>query len=171
MIRLCSRVSSLLLLVTLGTFATSLAAAADREESRTATFRSDLALISLPAASSGGCPDNTLRFDVTGNGSSTNLGATSVNEFVCLDTSTLLFTAQFTLTGGNGDRVYGTASGFGVPTSATTFDVHGTWTFIGGTGQFRHIKGNGTSLGHVNLVTGAAPHELIGNVSNLDPQE
>ena len=171
MIRLCSRVSALVLLVSLGTFAPSLAAAADREESRAATFRSDLALISLPAASSGGCPDNTLRFDVTGNGSSTNLGATSVSEFVCLDTSSLLFTAQFTLTAENGDKVFGTASGYGVPTSATTFDVHGTWTFNGGTGRFRCIKGIGTALGHVNMVTGASPHELIGNVSNLDSQE
>lgn len=170
MVRVCLRVSTLLL-VSLGIVVSSLAAAADEGTSATATFRSDLALISLPAVSNTACPENTLRFDVTGNGPSTILGATSVNEFVCLDTSSLVFTAQFTLTGENGDKVFGTASGLGVPTSATTFDVHGTWTFNGGTGRFRRIKGNGTALGHVNLVTGASPHELIGNISNLDSQE
>ena len=134
----------------------------------TDTFKIDLALISLPATSNEGCPANTVRFDVTGSGSATNLGPTSVSEFVCLDTASLLFTAQFTLTAENGDKVYGIASGFGVPTSATTFDVRGTWNFKAGTGRFKGMRGNGTSLGHVNLVTGASPHELIGNITNTD---
>jgi hypothetical protein len=140
----------------------------DNGSQRTATFRSDLALISLPATSNDGCPVSTVRLDVTGSGSATNLGPTSVSEFVCLDTTSLLFTAQFTLAAENGDKVFGTASGFGVPTSATTFDIRGTWNFKGGTGRFKKIRGNGTALGHVNLVTGASPHELIGNISNVD---
>jgi hypothetical protein len=135
------------------------------------TFKADLALISLPAPSNEGCPANTVRFDVTGSGSATNLGSTSVSEFVCLDTASLLFTAQFTLTAENGDKVFGIASGFGVPTSATTFDVRGTWNFTAGTGRFKGMRGNGTSLGHVNLVTGASPHELIGNITNTDSPE
>src|SRR5580700_2160535 len=40
----------------------------------TDTFKIDLALISLPATSNEGCPANTVRFDVTGSGSATNLG-------------------------------------------------------------------------------------------------
>lgn len=155
--------SALLLLVFFSTFVTS----ADEGSQGTTTFRSDLALISLPATSNNGCPTNTARLDVTGSGSATGLGATSVSEFVCLDEASLLFTAQFTLTAENGDRVFGTASGFGVPTSATTFDVRGTWNFKDGTGRFERIRGNGTALGHVNLVTGASPHELIGNISNV----
>jgi hypothetical protein len=142
----------------------------DNGSQRIVTFRSDLALISLPATSNTGCPVSTVRLDVTGSGSATNLGSTSVNEFVCLDTTSLLFTAQFTLTAENGDQVFGTSSGFGVPTSATTFDVRGTWNFKNGTGRFKRIIGSGTALGHVNLVTGASPHELIGNISNVDSQ-
>lgn len=166
-----SFVSALLLLVFFGIFASSFVAPADEGSQGTITFRSDLALISLPATSSNGCPTNTARFDVTGSGSATNLGATSVSEFVCLDEGTLLFTAQFTLTAENGDRVFGTASGFGVPTSATTFDIRGTWNFKDGTGRFKRIRGNGAALGHVNLVTGASPHELIGNISNMDSSQ
>lgn len=166
-----SFVSALLLLVFFGIFASTFVAPADEGSQGTITFRSDLALISLPATSSNGCPTNTARFDVTGSGSATNLGATSVSEFVCLDEATLLFTAQFTLTAENGDRVFGTASGFGVPTSATTFDIRGTWNFKDGTGRFKRIRGNGAALGHVNLVTGASPHELIGNISNMDSSQ
>jgi hypothetical protein len=140
----------------------------NKESQSPATFRSDLALISIPATSNNGCPANTIRFDVTGSGSATLLGPTSDTEFVCLDTTSLLFTAQFTLAAQNGDKVFGTASGFGVPTSPTTFDVRGTWNFKGGTGRFKRIRGNGTSFGHVNLITGASPHELIGNISNVD---
>lgn len=164
----CSRLSTFLLLVSFGIVACTLAAAADKGRQGSATFRSDLALISLPATSGSQCPANTVRFDITGSGPSTTLGATSVSEFVCLDTATLLFTAQFTLTAESGDKVFGTASGYGVPTSATTFDVRGTWNFKGGTGRFVKIRGNGTALGHVNLVTGASPHELIGNISNVN---
>lgn len=166
-----SFVSALLLLVFFGIFASTFVAPADEGSQGTITFRSDLALISLPATSSNGCPTNTARFDVTGSGSATNLGATSVSEFVCLDEGTLLFTAQFTLTAENGDRVFGAASGFGVPTSATTFDIRGTWNFKDGTGRFKRIRGNGAALGHVNLVTGASPHELIGNISNMDSSQ
>lgn len=162
-----SRASSFLIVLIAGAVALNLAAAQDRGAQGATTFQTNLALVSLPASSNDDCPGTTVRFNVTGSGPATSLGTVSVNEFVCLDTASLLFTAQFTLTAENGDRVFGTASGFGVSTSSTTFDVRGTWNFKGGTGQFKRIRGNGTSLGHVNLVTGASPHELIGNISNL----
>lgn len=149
------------------TAATLNLAAGDESHKPTKTYKADLALVSLPAQSNDGCPKDTVRFDVTGKGP-TSLGTVSDREFVCLDPTTLLFTAQFTLVSSDGDLIFGTASGSGVPTSPSTFDVKGTWNFIGGTGRFEDIKGNGTSLGHVDLSTGASPHQLIGNVSGRE---
>lgn len=165
MISCCFRRSAFLPVVILVAIALNFAVAEEEGDQDTATFKSDLALVSLPAASNVECPANTIRFDVTGSGPATHLGITSVSEYVCLDPVSLLFTAQFTLTAQNGDTIFATASGYGVPTSATTFDVRGTWNFKSGTGRYKRIRGNGTSLGHVNLVTGASPHELIGNIS------
>jgi hypothetical protein len=151
------------LFASVGVLSLNLALAEDEGARGSNPYKADLALISLPAASSAGCPVDTVRFQVTGDGV-TSLGNVSVAEFVCLDPKTLLFTAQFTLSVPTGDRIFATASGYAVPTSPATFDVRGTWNFTGGTGRFEAIKGNGSSLGHVDLVTGASPHQLIGNV-------
>ena len=131
------------------------------------SFKADFSLLSLPAAMNAGCPQNTVRFNVSGSGPATHLGMTTVSEFVCLNPSDLTFTASFTMIAANGDQVFATATGFGVPTSNVSFTVHSQWVINGGAGRFLGASGTGTATGEVNLVTGASPHQLIGTISSV----
>jgi hypothetical protein len=130
-------------------------------------FKGDFALLSLPAQSNAGCQQNTVRFNVSGSGPATHLGMTTVTEFVCLNPSDLTFTAFFTMIAANGDQVFATATGSGVPTSNVSFSLHSQWVINGGTGRFLGATGTGTATGEVNLVTGASPHQLVGTISSV----
>jgi hypothetical protein len=130
-------------------------------------FKTDTALVSIPAPTNTGCPNNTVRMNVTGPGTASHMGIITVTEFVCINPSDLTFVAHFTITAANGDQVFGMATGDLVPASATSFTVHGNWVINGGTGRFVGATGSGTALGSVDLVTGASPHHLSGTISSV----
>lgn len=129
-------------------------------------FKSTAALVSVPAENNAGCPAGPIRMNVSGPGIASHLGTISVSEYVCLSPD-LTFLAYFIITAANGDQLIGSAVGYGVPTSATTFTINGRWVFTGGTGRFQGSTGSGVATGEVNLVTGASPHQLTGKISTV----
>jgi len=133
---------------------------------RQVPFKTDAALVSQPAPSNEGCPAGAVRFNVSGPGIASHMGKITVSEYSCLQPD-LTFVAYFTMTAANGDTISGSAAGYGVPTSPTTFTIHGSWTISGGTGRFSGESGSGTAIGEIDLVTGASPHHLEGTISTV----
>lgn len=130
-------------------------------------FKGNLSLLNVPASNNEGCPAGTIRFNVTGGGYVTHMGAVTLLETVCFNPVDGTFTAQFTLTAGNGDTVSATAAGYTVPTSQITFIVHGQWSVTGGTGRFTGATGSGSAIGPINLATGEGTHHLDGTISSV----
>ena len=162
--RILIRFSSILTIILASTMVlfTALSATAGDQ----VPFKSTAALMSVPAQNNAGCPVEATRMNVTGLGIASHLGTISVSEYVCLNPD-LTFLAYFTITAANGDQLTGSAVGYGVPTSQTTFTIHGQWIFTGGTGRFQGATGSGVATGDVNLVTGASPHQLTGTISTV----
>src|SRR5579871_5585190 len=130
-------------------------------------FKGNLSLLNVPAPNNEGCPGGAVRFDVTGGGYMTHMGAVTLLESVCLNPVDGTFTAQFTLSAANGDTVSATAAGYTVPTSQITFIVHGQWAVTGGTGRFTGATGSGSAIGPINLATGDGTHHLDGTISSV----
>lgn len=124
-------------------------------------------LLTVPATSNEGCPNDTVRLNASGTALTTHLGQAVGTESICMNPNNLTFTTHFKFVAANGDEILGQASGYGVATSPTSFKVYGSWTFDGGTGRFEGVKGSGTATGDVDLVTGASPHQMVGIISSV----
>jgi hypothetical protein len=129
-------------------------------------FKGDLSLLNVPAADSTGCPAQTVRFNVTGGGHVTHMGAVTNAQVVCLNPADLTFTGEFTLTASNGDTVSAQISGHAVPVSGPVIMVYGQFVITGGTGRFEGATGSGTGTGPINLLTGLGTHHLDGTISS-----
>jgi len=64
------------------------------------------------------------------------------------DSTHLSFAGTWTLTAANGDQLYGTAVGAGVPTDATHITLVINYTATGGTGRFADASATFTMLAH-----------------------
>ena len=56
--------------------------------------------------------------------------------------------AYIVATMSNGDKLFVRAQGKAVLKDGVTQSSAGTWTYVGGTGKFKHIKGSGTYKGN-----------------------
>ena len=70
-----------------------------------------------------------------------------------------------TFTAANGDVLRATSVTIGTPTSATTFSLAGTFTFVGGTGRFAHAAGSAPFTGSVDFATGNATLTMQGRIA------
>jgi hypothetical protein len=131
-------------------------------------FKGNLAALSVPDVTATNCPAGTIRFDVTGGGYMTQLGAYTDSEFVCANLATGAFAGEFTLTAASGDTVSGTFSGFLVTLAGSLMQVTGGhFTIIGGTGRFTGATGGGTPTGTVDVATGETIHHFDGTISSV----
>jgi hypothetical protein len=83
-----------------------------------------------------------------------HLGRVSIRAVQQVNVATGLRTADPTWTTANGDLVYTTSVGTGVPTGPTTHDFTGVTTITGGTGRFASAAGVVGVVGSLNTVTG-----------------
>jgi hypothetical protein len=131
-------------------------------------FKGNLAALSVLDLTATNCPANTVRFDVTGGGHMTQLGAYTDSEFVCANLTTGAFAGEFTLTAASSDTVSGTFSGFLVPLAGSLMQLTGGhFTITGGTGRFTGATGGGTPTGTVDVATGETIHHFDGTISSV----
>ena len=86
---------------------------------------------------------------IPGEGRSTHLGESTwyadswvdTNDFPFVQTGVMEFTAA------NGDRLFGTFAGLGVPTGLTSVEFRGDFTITGGSGRFEGATATGTYYG------------------------
>jgi hypothetical protein len=115
----------------------------------------------------GPCGTSGVVIDVTGGGTSTQLGNYRSHYRECLAPATGAVTGgTFRLTAANGDTVFGTYSGQAIPTGTpdvVTYDDPGTIT--GGTGRFAGESGTVTQSGLANLATGEYKGTIVGTTA------
>jgi hypothetical protein len=115
----------------------------------------------------GPCETSGMILEVSGTGHATQLGNYSGRYRECFDPATGAVTGgTFTLTAANGDKVFGTFSGQGLPTddpNVVSYEDPGLIT--GGTGRFARARGSLTTSGLANLATGEYMGTITGNVS------
>lgn len=108
----------------------------------------------VTASTQAGC---LLTGAITGNGSTTNLGAIQLASTDCinpLSTTTFLFVSDaVVLTVDGGDQLW---AAYGGTLSANNGAIKGTYVIIGGTGRFAHATGLGTIDGaeQIDFATG-----------------
>ena len=104
----------------------------------------------------GPCDTGGIALEVSGTGQATFLGSYSSRYRECFDPATgAVIGGSFTLTGANGDILYGTFGGQAIPTGAPNvlaYDDPGVIT--GGTGRFADASGIVNTSGVANLATG-----------------
>jgi hypothetical protein len=121
-----------------------------------ATFTSSVPGGNLPTCAAGLQP-----ISLIGTGQATHLGQFAETRTHCLDLSTGPFSSGlFSLTGANGDTVFGTYSGYVVP-SGPTGAIYGVFMITGGTGKFAGSTGGGTASGTLDFATGEANDLLL----------
>jgi hypothetical protein len=115
----------------------------------------------------GPCETSGVVVDVTGTGTSTQLGNYRSHYRECLLPATGAVTGgTFTLTAPNGDMVFGTYSGQALPAGApnvVSYDDPGMIT--GGTGRFAGASGSVTQSGLADLATGEYKGTIIGTTA------
>ena len=114
-----------------------------------ATFTSSVPGGSLPTCDSGLVPLASV-----GTGQATHLGRFAATQSQCLNPGAFAFSSgHFTLTGANGDTIFGTHYGQLVVTSPTTATINGVFVITGGTGRFSGATGGGVATGTLDLTT------------------
>ena len=140
---------STLLALALGSFTlTTFAVHAKTEVPFRANWEADIAITPLAPP--------LVAISRLGSGQATHLGAItaqSIAEVVNLATGE--GAASYRFTAANGDDVFLNFVFLAIPTSPTTFAVHGTWKVVGGTGRLDGASGSGTYEGQVEF-TGPA---------------
>ena len=118
---------------------------------------------SVPGGALPSCPAAApVPIGLIGRGQATHMGTFTETQTHCLNLATGEFTSgQYTITGANGDIVFGTYSGHVVPTSATTAAIYGVFVVTGGTGRFVGATGGGAATGTLDFVTGEANDLLL----------
>ena len=115
----------------------------------------------------GPCETGGIVLDVTGSGHATFLGSYSSHYRECFDPATgAVIGGSFTLTAGNGDRLFGTYSGQAFPTGESNVLYDDPGVIKGGTGRFAGASGVVTQSGLANLATGEYEGTLTGSVSS-----
>jgi hypothetical protein len=118
-----------------------------------------------PPAPSTEC-DGLLLTEITGGGTATHIGRFTFTQSHCLDPNNFTFSnGWLEQTASNGDKLYGTYSGYLIPTSdPIIFQVIGEFEFNGGTGRFADAEGEGNASGLLDVTTGNVNLDLTGSI-------
>jgi hypothetical protein len=101
-----------------------------------------------------------------GEGVGTHLGRFTVTASQCALPGGITADGRGTYAAANGDRLYFTYSGHNSRQGlAVTFTLSGT--FVGGTGRFEGATGSATSIGAIDLSTGKAWADWVGQISSV----
>jgi hypothetical protein len=97
-----------------------------------------------------GPPANgVLTLAIPGQGRATHLGESTWYTDSRVDTNQVPFvqTGDMEFTAANGDQLFGSYAGVGIPTGATSVRFEGNFTITRGTGRFEDVTGTGTYEG------------------------
>jgi len=119
------------------------------------------------------CGPGKLKVDIQGSGQSTHMGRYTIVRRHCFNLATAAFEGgYFEQTAANGDKVWGTYSGY--TAGVLEFDENGNplvilinspWTITGGTGRFVGAEGAGDTIGTLNLQTKVSNFDMDGWIS------
>jgi hypothetical protein len=125
-----------------------------------ATFTSSVPTATAPAPTCSG--PYIVPFLLAGTGQATHLGIFTETQGHCLDPNTLSFgNGIFTITGTNGDTVFGTYYGQLRPTGPASAAIEGLYQITGGTGKFQGATGGGICTGTLDFISGQANDLLM----------
>jgi len=119
------------------------------------------------------CGPDRIKVDVQGSGQGTYVGQYTIVRQHCFNPATATIEdGYFEQTAANGDKIFGTYSGFvedvlevdenGNP---VVIAINSPWTIIGGTGRFTEAKGKGDTSAVFNLVTKEGDFDMEGWIS------
>lgn len=119
------------------------------------------------------CGPGRLKVDIQGNGKGTHLGQYTIVRQHCFNLATFTFEdGYFEQTAANGDKLWGTYSGytagileFAEDGSPIVILINSPWTITGGTGRFADAEGAGDAVGIFNLVTESGNFDMDGWIS------
>ncbi|MFO7524440.1 MAG: hypothetical protein R6W68_03220 [Ignavibacteriaceae bacterium] len=135
------------------------------EKKHPVPYRASISGGGAPPAPSTAC-DGLLLTEITGQGTATHIGMFTFSQSHCLDPNNFTFSnGWLEQTAANGDKLYGTYSGYLTPTSdPIIFQVTGAFEFNGGTGRFADAEGEGEASGLLDVTTGIVNLSLNGNI-------
>lgn len=119
------------------------------------------------------CGPGRLKTDIQGSGQGTHVGQYSIVRQHCFNLVTFSFEdGTFEQTAANGDKVWGTYSGytagvleFAEDGSPVVILINSPWTITGGTGRFADAQGAGVAVGVFNLASESGNFDMDGWVS------
>ena len=119
------------------------------------------------------CGPGKLKVDIQGNGQATYMGQYTIVRRHCFNLATTSFEGgYFEQTAANGDKIWGTYSGFTAGVlefaengSPIVILINSPWTITGGTGRFADAEGAGNAIGVFNLVTESGNFDMDGWIS------
>jgi len=131
-----------LALVVAGSVSVAPAAADDAVVPFHATYATQPTPVGPPA-------NGVITLAIPGEGKATHLGESAwyANSWVDMKPYPWIQTGEMEFTAANGDQLFGTFAGEGVPTGATSVRFEGKFTITGGTGRFEGVTGTGTYHG------------------------
>lgn len=119
------------------------------------------------------CGPGRLKVDIQGSGQGTHLGQYTIVRHHCFNLATFTFEdGYFEQTAANGDKVWGTYSGYTADVLEFAEDgnpvvilINSPWTITGGTGRFADAEGAGSAVGVFNLMTESGRFDMDGWIS------
>jgi hypothetical protein len=107
-------------------------------------------------------PGPTFQVDIPAEGQATHLGD-NVTWYSLMDVAYGAQWGEMTFTADNGDLLFGTFAGYGVPNSTwTETSYSGTYEFTGGTGRFEGAGGSGVYWGASGIAI--SPNRALGTL-------
>lgn len=119
------------------------------------------------------CGSGRLKVEVRGSGQGTHIGQYTIVRHHCFNLATAAFEGgYFEQTAANGDKVWGTYSGFTAGVlefaedgSPVVVVINSPWMITGGSGRFADAVGAGNAVGVFNLVTESGNFDMDGWIS------
>jgi hypothetical protein len=135
------------------------------EKKNPVPFSANLNGGSPPPVPSSEC-EGLLLTEITGEGNATHLGKFSAVQRHCLNPQNFTFdNGWLEYTAANGDKLYGSYSGFLSPTpDPIILEITGAFELTGGTGRFANAAGEGNASGWIDVTTGNFVLALDGDI-------
>ena len=119
------------------------------------------------------CGPGRLKVDIQGSGQGTYVGQYSIVRQHCFNFATFTIEdGSFEQTAANGDKLWGTYSGytagvleFSEDGSPVVILINSPWTITGGTGRFAGAEGAGIAVGVFNVVSESGNFDMDGWIS------
>ena len=107
----------------------------------------------------------TLLADGEAEGTATHLGRYAATFHATVNVLDGTATGTYTFTAANGDQLFSTFTGLGVPAGGTLSNIVETLTITGGTGRFAGAGGTLTVRRTIDLATGASSGSIEGRIT------